>query len=218
MALAQRPSIETIARRLLDSTPPLDDTDQRLSIALYRELAHGVPVTPSALAAKARLAADEVAARIASWPGVHYDADYRITAYWGLTLKPTANRLDVGGRDVFTWCAWDTLFLPALLGQACRVSSTCLATGEPIALVVSPAAVESAAPPASVLSFLLPDVRALRVNIIESFCRFVAFYSSPEAAQPWLDMNPEGFLLSLDEATEVGRRRLRARYPATWVL
>ena len=214
MALAQRPSVEAIATRLLDSAPPLDDTDQRLSIALYRELAQGVPVAPSALAAKSGFAADDVAARIARWPAVHYDVEHRITAYWGLTLKPTAHRLDAGGRNLFTWCAWDTLFVPALLGQVCRVSSTCRASGEPVTLTVSPAAVESAAPPASVVSFLLPDVEALRANIIESFCRFVAFYASPEAAQPWLAEYPGGFLLSLDEATRVGRHRLLARYPA----
>ena len=50
-------------------------------------------------------------------------------------LDPAGQRLTIAP---YAWCAWDTLFLPARLGQAARVTSACPVTGELITLTVTP--------------------------------------------------------------------------------
>ena len=122
------------------------------------------------------------------------------------------HRLRVDGRNLYAWCAWDTLFLPALLGTGVEVESSCRATGAPVRLTVTPHNVEPAEPTELSVSFLLPEAEAMSANIITSFCHYVHFFSSQEAAQPWLAQHPETFLLSLDDAYELGRYMNQARY------
>jgi alkylmercury lyase len=42
-----------------------------------------------------------------------------------LTLRPTSHRFTVDGRNLFAWCASDTLMLPVMLGRPALVESTC---------------------------------------------------------------------------------------------
>ena len=44
--LQTQPDIEALSEHLLRVFPALDPTGQRLSLALYRELARGAPVSP----------------------------------------------------------------------------------------------------------------------------------------------------------------------------
>src|SRR6266436_6504449 len=118
----------------------------------------------------------------------------------------------VDGRELYAWCAWDTLFLPALLGTSVEVESSCRVTGAPVRLMVTPRGVESAEPAGLSVSFLLPEAEAMNANVITSFCHHVHFFSSRKAAKPWLHEHPETFLLSLADAYEFGRRMNRARY------
>jgi len=122
------------------------------------------------------------------------------------------HRLRANRRELYAWCAWDTLFLPALLGVTVEVESACRASGEPVRLTVTPRVVQSAVPAGLVVSFLLPDAEAMNANVITSFCHYVHFFRSQEAAQPWLHEHPETFLLSLAHAYEFGHRMNRARY------
>ena len=79
-------------------------------------------------------------------------------------------------------------------------------------LTVTPHGVESAEPAGLSVSFLFPEAEAMNANVIMSFCHYVHFFNSQEAAQPWLAQHPETFLLSLDDAHELGRYMNRARY------
>jgi len=209
-----RPTIEAMSDHMLRLYPPLEATDQGLSLALYRALAEGEPVAISALAAELGWLLDDVGRRVQRLPGVHYDGVGRVIGYWGLTLDPTTHRLRVGGRDLYTWCAWDTLFLPALLEARATVESVCRGSGQPVRLAIGPSAIEAADPEGLSVSFLLPDPAAMRADPIGSFCCHVHFFGSRRAAEPWLQAQPESFLLSLAEAYEVGQRRNRARYAA----
>ncbi len=55
--------------------------------------------------------------RLECWPNVERDQQGRVVGFSGLTLRPTAHSLRVGDRQLYAWCAWDTLFLPALLDE-----------------------------------------------------------------------------------------------------
>jgi len=210
--LQTQPDIEALSGRLLRIFPALDPTGQRLSLALYRELARGAPVSPSSLADRVEMPAETVVRQLRNWPGVYYDGEQRVVGFWGLTIAPMPHRLRVDGRELYAWCAWDTLFLPALLGVTTEVESACRATGAPVRLTVTPHGVESAEPAGLSVSFLLPDAEAMNANVITSFCHYVHFFRSREAARSWLHEHPETFLLPLADACELGRRVNRARY------
>jgi alkylmercury lyase len=188
-----------VAERLDPLFPALDEPGRAISLDIYRSLARGAPVTLTGAAAQ----------RAKDWPGVYYDDEHRVIGFWGLALAPTRHRLRVGGRELYAWCAWDTLFLPAVLGTRIEVASTCRATGEPVRLVVRPDAVEWSEPRELALSFVVPTGKAVRVDVITSFCHHVHFFASKKAQLP-----PPVFLLALEEAFDVGRLLNRRRYGA----
>ncbi len=104
---------------------------------LLRQLAAGRPVSPLSLAKALEWPTTTVIETLAKARGVEYDAQGSIVGY-GLTLKETPHALEVNGQSLFTWCALDTLFFPALLEMSARVSSRCAVTGAPVSIVVSP--------------------------------------------------------------------------------
>ncbi|MGH8724288.1 MAG: organomercurial lyase [Burkholderiales bacterium] len=201
-----------VARRLDPLFPALDEADQRLSLAIYRKLARGAPVDLNDLFSELGIDAAEGVRRMQPWPGVYYDSEQRVIGYWGLSLAPMRHRLRVGARELYAWCAWDTLFLPAVLGTRLGVASSCQATGEAVRLAVDATGVESAEPPGVAVSFVVPDSEAVRADVITSFCHYVHFFASEKAAAPWLEKRREAFLLSLRDAFEVGRLLNRRRY------
>jgi alkylmercury lyase len=86
----------------------------RTTPGLYRELlrllSRGEPVAIERLAAAAGYPADQVQRAVAGWSDTEYDQEDRIIG-WGLTLRPTRHKFNVDGKQLYTWCALDTLFI-----------------------------------------------------------------------------------------------------------
>jgi alkylmercury lyase len=184
--------------------PKLDPPRQRAAIALYRLLAEGRPV------ARERLASD---AGLDEHPGVLYDDDGAIVGFWGLSLEPTAHRFTVGGHELYAWCAWDTLFLPELIGRAARVRSVCPTTGQPVELAVAPGHIVETTPSGAALSFLRRE-EPFDADTIRTFCHLVHFFASAGAAARWTGEHAGTFVLSLDDGMRLARSVNRACYPA----
>ena len=168
-----------------------------------RRSPHGRAMTPH-----------RVRALLDTWPGVFRDDEGRVIGFWGLStrrLSPT-HCFRVGERELYAWCAWDTLFLPGILGQTAQIESTCPTTGESISLVVSPERVVDVSHPDAVVSFLTPD--HFDADVIQGFCHFVHFFASEAAGNTWTETHPGTFLLSLDEAFELGRMVNAINFPA----
>lgn len=104
---------------MLTSTPPLEEywaalarvlpafspEQQRTAVTLYRELAKGAPLAREPLRA-------------------FVYADNGVTVgFGGLAAAPMHHTFRVKGQTIWTWCAWDSLFIPALLGERADVSS-----------------------------------------------------------------------------------------------
>ena len=117
----------------------------------------------------------------------------------------------VEGRVLSAWCTWDTLFLPELLAETVRVTSRCPATGQPISLMVGPDGLRDLHPAEAVVSFLVPE-SGFDTGVIQSFCHFVHFFASAEAGRPWTTEHEGTFLLSVDDAFELGRLTNRAAF------
>jgi alkylmercury lyase len=192
-------SVDTLAQSLVGTFPGCDDAP--LALALLRELANGEPVAISRLPGGAEHA-------LARWPNVNYDEDGRIVAFSGLSLAPTAHRFTIAGRRLYTWCAWDTLFLPAMLDHPADVESTCPVTGTHVQLTVDPDGVRHLDPQALWVSFP-PTATTSTADITGTFCCHVHFLATPGAVEEWLSRNPEGTVLDLDAAYQVGRKATR---------
>jgi alkylmercury lyase len=190
---------ETLAESLAGTFPACDDAP--LARALLRELGEGRPVSISTLDQRAR-------AVIGRWPNVERDGEGRVVAFSGLSLTPTAHRFGVGDRDLYTWCAWDTLFLPALLDRSASVRSRCPITGTEVRLTVTPNGIVGVDPPALRVSFPPPSTTSIS-DITATFCCHVHFLAGPAAADQWLNRHPGGAVLELDDAYELGRAATR---------
>src|SRR5918995_3532397 len=127
-----------ITERLVCCAEDLDRTDQRLQLALFRLLAMGEPVEPARLVCELGVERSDVIARLGRWHGVHTDDQGRIVAFQGLSIVEAPHRLRVDGRTLYAWCAWDTLFLPELIGRPSDVESDCPSTGATVSLRVGP--------------------------------------------------------------------------------
>ncbi len=75
-----------------------------------------------------------------------------------LTALETPHRIEVGGKELYAWCALDTLFIPGLLGETAEVESKCPVSGETVRLTVTPEGVQEICPTDAVLSVVLPGV------------------------------------------------------------
>jgi hypothetical protein len=126
---------------------------------------------------------------------------------------PILESLNVGAQ-LYTWCAWDTLFLPELLEKSARVESVCDATGKPVRLSVSPKRVESADPGSVCISLSHAGQLALPTRHLQNFCHYIHFFRSRKDAEVWTAKTPGTFILSLDEATELARRKNQLQFGA----
>jgi alkylmercury lyase len=163
----------------------------RIAAAAIAELAAGEPVEIARVAERAGAPADDVLDFLQSSPA-EFDRDGRLAGF-GLTLRPTPHRVELGGRTLYTWCAPDTLELPTLLGQPVRVESRCFATGETVRVEVEPNGVRKLEPEAAVVSMVLPDV--CMSDFREKLCDEQHFFSSAAAAAGWHADRPEAIVV-----------------------
>src|SRR5919106_6401712 len=197
-------------------TPMTDPDDRWLASMLFRLLAKGAPVDTARLAGAVGRPEADVAAALGE-PRfdrlVYRDDRGRVVGFGGLAvgdLAKSPHRLKLDGRELHAWCAGDALFLPVVLDREVPVESRCPTSGERISLVVSPEGFRDLEPSGAVMSFLAPDELAARAeaggDVIRSFCHFVHFFASKEAAQTWIEGHPGTTQISIADGFEIGRR------------
>ena len=72
------PTLDQLADEIIETASRLDETSQRIGVALIRRLAQGAPVETSVLAGDAGLPETEVAGRLDRMPGVFRDEAGRV--------------------------------------------------------------------------------------------------------------------------------------------
>jgi alkylmercury lyase len=200
-----------LASELAAAAPPLSEDEQHLAISLYQLLAAGKPVEATDVAEAAGQPLDTVSDAL-RLPGVFTDEQGRAIGFWGLSIRPMPHRMAVKRRTLYAWCAGDTLFLPELLGATAEIDSTCPTTGQRITLTVDGTEVTGQHPAETVLSFLHRD-DPFDADTIITFCHYVHFFASPEAAAGWTAKRDGTFTLSLADGSAIARLTNRARYP-----
>jgi alkylmercury lyase len=203
--MTRTPDIDALADRLAAAQPRLDATDQLIVLTLVRQLALGVPVSDSQLAAAAGLPEAQVTDTLDRHPLAFRDDQGRIIGSSGLTVAEMGDhRIHLHGRVLSTWCAWDTLFLPELLGETVRITSRSPVSDAEIALTVTPSGPTDVQPADTVVSLLLPDGE-FDADVIKRFCQFVHFFASHEDGEAWTAEHPGTFLLTVEDAYRLGQ-------------
>ena len=211
---AKQRSLEDLADAISRAAPDFDAAQERVALTVYQLLAGGRPVPASGVAQAADVPVELVKDLLDRWPGVFRDDEGRVIGFWGLAIEeltPT-HRFELDDRPLYAWCAWDTLFLPGILGRTARVTSTCPTTGERIELRVGPKGVFETSHPGAVVSFLVPE-GSFDADVVQSFCHYVHFFADREAGDRWLAEHEGTFLPSLDQAFEHGRLTNARNFP-----
>jgi alkylmercury lyase len=210
------PSVEAYWKNLESHLRAFSADERRVAVVLYRELAKGKAVSADQLAKALGISSAESSAllqRDSIRLFVHPDTDGRVLGFGGLAAAPMYHRFEVEGRSLWTWCAWDSLFIPEILGRTARVTSQDPETRESIRLIVTPDQIESVVPNGAVVSFVQPEGEAFgtsAANIMANFCHFVFFFSSRASGESWVARHPGTFLYDLEDAFALAKR-LNAR-------
>jgi alkylmercury lyase len=195
------PSLETIAERLSEQ---MRCEQEELCRPIMQQVTRGKPVAPATLRASLQVSQDELEQRLAKLPpDVEFDRAGNIVGL-GVTLVPTSHRFQIRSKVLYTWCAFDTVLLPPSLHVEAQVQSTCPVTGQCITFVAtSEGIVKDLLPASSVMSLIMPAER--RDCTRETFCQRSLFFQSEQAAATFLAAHPDALLLSVEEASCLGR-------------
>ena len=199
------------ALRAVGIPPQLDEDQSRLLIRLWQRLTDGSSITPEQIEkifSAIQIPFDTGNAFINKVS--ERDGEGNVVGIFGLSQLKHPHQFEVKGHTFSTWCAWDTMFLPALLKQTAMIRTYCPATKEKIRLTITPEKVEHVAPPGTVLSMVVPEIVKGGCDSSEeircSFCQLVHFFSSPEAAKEWgLEKNRDIAILSVEEGYQLGQ-------------
>jgi alkylmercury lyase len=194
--------------------PGLGPDAPRLTVALWRLLAAGRPLSQEQVTqtlSRLRMSSE---ALTSLQGGVEYDGRGNIVGVVGLSLNPTSeNRLQIDNQILYTWCAWDALFIPLFLKQPVLVDVQTDPPGEYIRIKLTSEGVESYEPQSTVVSLIVPQPAAIgetftTEDIWMAFCNHVHFFRSRESASAWfVGRDYEPLLLSIEEGYELGRLR-----------
>ena len=206
-----RTDLDELSSAVVGKMPSVSKEEAAVALGLYRLLSEGSPPSPQRLAEASGRPEEQVRAVLERWPGVFHE-DEGVGGFWGLAIGPTSHGFKVGGHHLSTWCAWEALFMPELIGQRALVSSHDPVTRESIALTVGAHEIEEASSSDVVVSLLDPSAIDFDNNVILSFRSYVHCFTSPASGSHWVAEHPATFLLSLEEAFDLGRRANRARY------
>jgi alkylmercury lyase len=178
----------------------------RFELQALRLLADGEPVSAEMVASKLRIPVHiaqlvfEASRRKGEW-----DNEGRLIGS-ALTLVPTPHRFRINDRDLYTWCAHDTILLPGLLGTVAQVESPDPLNGDQINLVISPQGPESYTPESAVLTVLQATSPATGPE--SAVCTNSHFFTSRASAEEWLKDRPGVAIMLIEDAFTQVRQNL----------
>ena len=203
-------TVVAIAEKLNQAgVPPRFAADiSRLLLRVMRELSEGHPV-PNERAHRivAELGVDDEESEQFLRSVTERSPNDDIVGMLGLSLNENwAHRFVVGKASLRTWCAWDTLFIPLLIGRTATIESDSPVTGATIRAVVSPEGATEVDPEDAVVSVVVLDSEVGSVEEAWSqFCHQVYFFGSRDEAEEWATARSNIEILTVEEAFELGR-------------
>lgn len=188
---------EELAEILVETWEAIPPSLAKVMTGLLQLLQLGEPVRPEKLAAATNLEA-RTAVKVARRFGAEFDEDGNIVGS-GLTLVPTSHKYHVNGKDLFAWCAADTISFPALLNHSADIESPDPISGQIVRISVTPDGVEGLEPSSAVVTWSLKsDIDDIR----GSFCNLVHFFASGETAAEYVSKHPGLVIVPVESVFE----------------
>lgn len=124
--------------------------------------------------------AERVARDLATRGRAELDVHGQLVGIHGLTLRPTRHRLTVEGRDHHTWCAFDTIGIPAALRIDAVADTNCPACHGAITI-----GIDHGTPEPSEAVLWIPT--AAVTNLMADFCASADLYCTLEHLEEIID-------------------------------
>ena len=203
-------SIEEIAAkfRKLGIPPKFDVCESKFIVALLQEVARGKPLTQKKsyeIASELNLSQEQTKLFLELYTERNDEGD--IVGLFGLSQNEYAHKFEIGGRNLSTFCAWDTLFLPLLLNKTAKVKVVDPHSKETVRVEISPQGVFSLSPQTAVLSIVIPDddIETLE-QAYQIFCVNVRFFASEKNLRKWFEQGEyKPLVLSLEDGYALGK-------------
>jgi alkylmercury lyase len=191
--LLRKWDFETNQIPLQESTLP-----HRFEFQTLRLLADGEPVSAEMIGSKLGIPT-KIAQSVfeASRGKGQWDSEGRLIGS-ALTLVPTPHRFRIMDKELYTWCAHDTIFLPGLLGMAAEVVSPDPLNGDLIKLVITPEGPETYSPKSAVLTIFQATEPATGPE--SAVCANSHYFTSIGSAEAWSKDRPGVTIMSIEEA------------------
>lgn len=184
----------------------LDGEAARVRCAAFgRLLADAAAVDVATLAAATGLAPDQIAStldHLAATGAITLDPTGAVVAAGGLSVTPAGHRLRLGGRQFWTWCAFDGIGIPAALDLDAILDTQCPHCHQPIQVAIA-----SGRPPAgSPVVGWLPGGPC--GNVQADFCPDANLFCNDAHLTAWRTAadDPPGTTASLLQLADTGRR------------
>lgn len=191
----------------VNNIPPEESIlPHRFELQALRLLAKGAPVSAEMLAAKLGIPSNLTQLVFDASTGKgEWDREGRLIGS-ALSLIPTQHRFKVMDKDLFAWCAHDTLFLPGLLGMTAKVVSPDPLNGELVQLVITPTGPESYIPDTAVLSIFQGTEPATGPE--SAVCTNSHYFISRVSAEAWAKDRQGIEIKTIEDAFDLVKQNL----------
>ncbi len=202
-------STEELIHRIVDAAQQANQLDaqmQRMVVTMFRLLADGKPVSVARFAEALQMPRDVADKIISAVPpgALDRDDEGNAVAFSGLTLRETDHRMEIDGTTLYGWCAFDTLFLSALLGKNANITSKDPVSGEPIQFEFGPGGYKG--PAEIVMSLLEAKPEEMRNNVRAVFCHNVYFFANADTAARYVRDHPDIVTIPISDAITMAAR------------
>jgi len=186
---------------------PLDGDDDELAVqsAGFEAIRQGEALTPTELGFRAHLPggrAEAACERLLAREALLVTEDGRVDGIAGVTLRPTRHGLRLAEASIHTWCAFDSVGIPAALGADAVARTSCGRCGSPIEVTFA-AGVTRQTDCWGWIPALDTDERSLITN----FCSKADLFCSRKHLDAWWEAagRPAGEPCPMDELLGMGR-------------
>lgn len=196
--MRERDRSAAVDRQLLRSD--LADSTLEVAVSGFAALWRGHAVDPTALLPSGDREAAQVVAGLVARGRAEVDGRGRLVGVHGLTLGPSRHSFVHSGVARHTWCAFDSVGIPAALGLDAVAKTNCPTCGCALSVEVRNGRVQDGP---RVLWLPATDESS---DLISTFCAVADLYCSQRHLEQRIELeHAAGAAVSLPEAAEIAR-------------
>lgn len=183
-------SLQSTVEQLQKLLPNLKKEERQISKLLYQKLALGRSVSIKTIANELNKPIQDIQDHLKQMSYIEFNAASKISAYRGVTLNQTQHYVFHNNSKIYTWCAFDTLFLADLLAKPVSISSNCPTCFKAIDFKVTDHDLTSFKDTDIVMSFIIPSKVDICEDLQNTFCSKVYFFCNEQCGSEWVDLSP----------------------------